>query len=79
MALDVSLGRPAFIFAMLALAMCLFQIYRRSSPYYRQDLASGGELVYGQSVTDSCVGWDTTEGMLETLAGGVRRRRESAS
>ena len=32
-------------------------------------------LVRGQSVTDKCMDWGTTEGVLRALAGGVRRRR----
>ncbi|MEM6915945.1 MAG: 3-deoxy-7-phosphoheptulonate synthase [Verrucomicrobiota bacterium] len=32
-------------------------------------------LDYGVSVTDSCVGWETTETMLEQLATDVRKRR----
>ena len=35
-------------------------------------------LVHGQSVTDKCMDWETTEGVLAALAGGVRRRRLSA-
>jgi 3-deoxy-7-phosphoheptulonate synthase len=41
----------------------------------RQDLAKGKELVYGQSVTDACVGWEDSVRALEVLAEGVRRRR----
>jgi 3-deoxy-7-phosphoheptulonate synthase len=35
-------------------------------------------LVYGQSVTDACMGWDTTETVLETLAAAVRAGRAGA-
>lgn len=35
----------------------------------------GGELTYGQSITDGCVDLQETEAMLELLAGGVRARR----
>jgi len=35
-------------------------------------------LTYGQSVTDSCVSWATTEEMLTTLAAAVRARRAAA-
>lgn len=31
--------------------------------------------VYGQSITDACVSWDTTEAMLDQLAAAVRERR----
>jgi 3-deoxy-7-phosphoheptulonate synthase len=42
----------------------------------RQDLVPGCELVYGQSITDGCIGWDTTVQVLERLAKAVRVRRE---
>src|SRR5699024_8006832 len=32
-------------------------------------------LVYGQSVTDACIGWDTTADSLRSLAEAVRRSR----
>jgi 3-deoxy-7-phosphoheptulonate synthase len=41
----------------------------------RQDLKDRASLVYGQSVTDSCMGWETTVGVLRELAGAVRQRR----
>ena len=41
----------------------------------RQDTKPGEELCYGQSITDACVNWDSTEAMLETLATAVRARR----
>ena len=41
----------------------------------RQDLVPGRELVYGQSITDACLGWDNSVAALETLAEGVRQRR----
>jgi len=41
----------------------------------RQDLTPGAKLAYGVSITDACIGWDDTVGVLETLADGVRRRR----
>jgi 3-deoxy-7-phosphoheptulonate synthase len=41
----------------------------------RQDLVPGKELVYGQSITDGCLGFEETAGVLERLAGAVRRRR----
>ena len=34
------------------------------------------ELVYGQSVTDGCIGWDDTVTCLDKLAAASRRRRE---
>jgi 3-deoxy-7-phosphoheptulonate synthase len=42
----------------------------------RQDLVPGCDLVYGQSITDGCIGWDTTVQVLERLAQAVRVRRE---
>jgi 3-deoxy-7-phosphoheptulonate synthase len=45
----------------------------------RQDLTPGKPLTYGQSVTDGCIGWDESLGVLETLAEGVRRRRLAAA
>ncbi|GLQ51035.1 3-deoxy-7-phosphoheptulonate synthase [Dyella flava] len=42
----------------------------------RQDLVPGGELIYGQSITDGCIGWGTTVQVLERLAKAVRVRRE---
>ena len=41
----------------------------------RQDLVPGRPLVYGQSITDGCIDWQTTEGVLERLAGAVEARR----
>lgn len=42
----------------------------------KQELKKGVELVYGQSITDECVGLDQTLGMLEVLSHAVKRRRE---
>jgi 3-deoxy-7-phosphoheptulonate synthase len=39
-----------------------------------QDLGNGQGLVYGQSVTDPCLGWDDTVACLEDLAEAVRAR-----
>ena len=33
------------------------------------------DLVYGKSITDQCIGWETTVEVLETLAAAVRKRR----
>ena len=41
----------------------------------RQDLADPKQLTYGQSITDACMSWDTTESTLEELANAVRARR----
>lgn len=44
----------------------------------RQEPAPAG-LVYGQSVTDACMSWDTTARVLEDLAAAVRARRLGGS
>jgi 3-deoxy-7-phosphoheptulonate synthase len=41
----------------------------------RQDLIPGKELTYGQSVTDGCISWDDSIGVLEGLAQAVKQRR----
>jgi 3-deoxy-7-phosphoheptulonate synthase len=43
----------------------------------RQDLTPGRALTYGQSITDGCIDWDTSVGVLERLAGAVEKRRQS--
>lgn len=35
-------------------------------------------LVYGQSITDKCMDWSTTVGVLDELAGAVRARRDAS-
>lgn len=40
-----------------------------------QNLESGEPLVYGQSVTDACIGWNDTETVLRQLAQAVKTRR----
>jgi 3-deoxy-7-phosphoheptulonate synthase len=44
----------------------------------RQDLKPGVPLVYGQSITDGCIGWETTATALEALADAVAARRSAA-
>ena len=41
----------------------------------RQDLTPGRPLVYGQSITDGCIDWATSVGVLERLAEAVEKRR----
>ncbi|MEQ8816504.1 MAG: 3-deoxy-7-phosphoheptulonate synthase [Thalassobaculum sp.] len=41
----------------------------------RQDLEPGKPLVYGRSITDGCVDWETSVAMLERLAEAVLRGR----
>lgn len=43
----------------------------------RQDLVKGQHLVYGQSITDACIDWESSARLLEELATAVRARRES--
>jgi 3-deoxy-7-phosphoheptulonate synthase len=40
-----------------------------------QRLVEGQQLVYGQSITDACMGWDETAGLLRELAAAVRSAR----
>ena len=41
----------------------------------RQDLVPGKPLVYGQSITDACIGWEDSVPLLRNLADAVRKRR----
>jgi len=41
----------------------------------RQDLGDPSRLVYGQSITDACIGWDETVTVLGRLASAARERR----
>ena len=45
----------------------------------RQDLIPGKELVYGQSITDGCLGWEETRELLQILADAVCKRRLKAA
>ena len=42
----------------------------------QQSLNGSHELVYGQSVTDACIGWDDTAPLLKILAKAVKQRRK---
>ena len=42
----------------------------------RQDVIEGQKLTYGQSITDACIAWETTETLLNELAEAVRQRRK---
>ena len=44
----------------------------------RQDLVPGKQLVYGQSITDGCIGWEESSGLLDVLAAAVGKRRLKA-
>jgi len=41
----------------------------------RQDLTDPSRLVYGQSITDACIGWEDTVTVLGDLASAARARR----
>jgi len=43
----------------------------------RQDLVPGKPLVYGQSITDGCIDWPSSIGVLERLADAVQARRRA--
>ncbi len=43
----------------------------------RQDVIEGHPLVYGQSITDGCIGWDDSVAVLERLDQAVRQRRRA--
>jgi 3-deoxy-7-phosphoheptulonate synthase len=43
----------------------------------RQNLVDPARLVYGQSITDACMGWETTVPVLDELAAAVRSRRKA--
>jgi len=45
----------------------------------KQELVAGkapGELKFGQSITDPCIGWDDSVELLETLSAAVKARRK---
>ena len=44
-----------------------------------QPLIRGRPLVYGQSITDGCAGWDATVAMVEQLSAAVAQRRAGHS
>jgi len=44
----------------------------------RQDLVTGRSLLYGQSITDGCIDWQTSVTVLERLAAAVARQRTRA-
>jgi 3-deoxy-7-phosphoheptulonate synthase len=45
----------------------------------RQNLVPGQDLVYGQSITDGCIDWETTVTVLEGLADAVTARRAATN
>ncbi|MGB1439745.1 MAG: 3-deoxy-7-phosphoheptulonate synthase, partial [Luminiphilus sp.] len=44
----------------------------------RQNVEPGQPLTYGQSITDPCIDWPSTEAILNELADCVSRRRSGA-
>ena len=42
----------------------------------RQDLVADKPLTYGQSITDACIDWESTVGVLDRLAESIRVRRQ---
>ncbi len=44
-----------------------------------QKLLPGQPLVYGQSITDPCIGWEETHELLKELAAAVRARRVTSA
>ncbi|MBK8957159.1 MAG: 3-deoxy-7-phosphoheptulonate synthase [Proteobacteria bacterium] len=44
----------------------------------KQNHTNDTPLVYGQSITDACMSWETTEPLLHELADAVRRRRAAS-
>lgn len=42
----------------------------------RQNVVPGEPLQYGQSITDACMGWETSETLILELAEAVRKRRK---
>jgi 3-deoxy-7-phosphoheptulonate synthase len=45
----------------------------------RQDVRPGQALVYGQSITDACLGWGDSESLLREIAASVARRRSAVA
>jgi len=43
----------------------------------RQDVTPNKELVYGQSITDACLGWENSTKLIETLAAASKNRQNS--
>lgn len=45
----------------------------------RQEIGNGRDLVYGQSITDACLGWEQTQQCLDCLAKSVHARNGEVS
>ena len=64
---QIALGSPAIVGVMLESFLVAG----------RQDLRPGAEVVYGQSITDACMDWETTVLALDRLAAAARERRDA--
>lgn len=42
----------------------------------RQDVIPDTPLIYGQSITDACMGWEESEQLLREFASAIRKRRQ---
>jgi 3-deoxy-7-phosphoheptulonate synthase len=45
----------------------------------RQELDPDADMVYGQSITDACIDWETTVLALDRLAAAARQRRDAGA
>ena len=43
----------------------------------RQDIGKKDDLVYGQSITDACIGWNETEELIEMLDNAISKKNLS--
>ena len=43
----------------------------------RQDIGVKSELVYGQSITDACIGWNETEELIDMLDDAINKKKIS--
>ena len=43
---------------------------------FRSGKDDPAQLAYGQSITDACIGWDDSVGVLQTLSDAVLARRQ---
>ena len=43
----------------------------------RQDIGKKDDLVYGQSITDACIGWNETEELIEMLNNVISKKKSS--
>ena len=41
----------------------------------RQDIGKKDDLVYGQSITDACIGWNETEELIEMLNNAISKKK----